>query len=711
MKIKVMLMLSTCSISPSWAAQIAASASTPPTNNEAKRTTELVTSSAESPEVLEQSLITVTDDLPNIPAPLQAEAKRINAWSGSAVMSTADQWQSQRATNIKDVLDFIPGVFAQQRNGAESARISVRGSGLGRQFQGGGLLLLQDGVPLNTADGSFDFQAVDPWLIDYVTVYRGANGMAAGGSTLGGVINLGTTVPGQASTDPSQGNQLRLAAGSFSTRRAMLEYNPELTDSSQAVRLRASHFNQQGFRVQNLQNSNRFDLQYLNNQPSGLQHRLALFHLNTLAELPSSLSRALIAADPRQSRGFNINGNFNRDLTLTRLSYQLASAADSQQQWSSTVYLASKRLDNPVFTYINRDSDDAGMNFNWQRGAHSILFNTQWGQQDELRRENEGGSPGELRLTRQQTATTTTASYQYQQPLMGTDTSQPLTLVMGLQAIYAQRDIDEILPTALTSNRSYSQLNPRIGLLYEPQTNIQWFTNLSRSFEAPTFAELNNGNQPGINTPLKAQSADSFELGSRGFTARFSWDITAYYSQLDDEFIRFRFPNGETRTTNANQSTHWGLEAGLDWTIHTSWLSPDDQLNLKSSYQYNQFQLDNDPTFGNNSIPGIPEHYLQSQLQYSHPSGWSISPSIEWVPSAYYIDLANSYRSENYLLTGLSLTYNSPSGFEVFIDAKNLNDQNYISTTLPIPDAADTDGNYFYSGEGRAFYAGVSFQF
>lgn len=699
MKFASIVMLIALSIKPTWSAA------------QANITKASELGSSPSQAVEEQPLITVTDDLPNIPVPLQDEAKRIHAWSGSASMVTADAWQNQRATNIKDVLDFIPGVFAQQRNGAESARISIRGSGLGRQFQGGGLLLLQDGVPLNTADGSFDFQAVDPWLIDYVTVYRGANGMAAGGSTLGGVINLGTTLPGQASTDPSQDNQLRSAAGSFSTRRAMLEYNPEFTDSSQAVRLRASHFNQQGFRVQNLQNSNRFDLQYLNNQPSGPQHRLALFHLNTLAELPSSLSRALIAADPRQSRGFNINGNFNRDLTLTRLSYQLASAADSQQQWSSTVYLASKRLDNPVFTYINRDSDDAGMNLNWQRGAHSILFNTQWGQQDELRRENEGGSPGELRLTRQQTATTTTASYQYQQPLMDTDTSQPLTLVMGLQAIYAQRDIDEILPTALTSNRSYSQLNPRIGLLYEPQSNIQWFTNLSRSFEAPTFAELNNGNQPGINTPLNAQSADSFELGSRGFTARFSWDITAYYSQLDDEFIRFRFPNGDTRTTNADQSTHWGLEAGLDWTIDTSWLSPDDQLNLKSSYQYNQFQLDNDPTFGNNSIPGIPEHYLQSQLQYSHPSGWSISPSIEWVPSAYYIDLANSYRSENYLLTGLSLTYNSPSGFEVFIDAKNLNDQNYISTTLPIPDAAGSDGNYFYSGEGRSFYAGVSFQF
>ena len=700
MKITIMLVLMCFSISPTWAQQKANKASAQAKNSDL----------TEATDVAEQAVITVTDRMTNIPAPLQSETKRINAWAGSAAISTADLWQKQRATNIKDVLDFIPGVFAQQRNGAESARISIRGSGLGRQFQGGGLLLLQDGMPLNTADGSFDFQAVDPWLIDYVTVYRGANGMASGGSTLGGVINLGTLLPIQTNT-----NQLRLSTGSFNTQRAMVEYNPALQENSQSLRLRASHFNQQGFRVQNQQNSNRFDLQYLNNSQSGLQHRLGLFHLNTLAELPSSLSRALIAADPKQSRGFNIRGNFNRDLTLTRLSYQLANSDEEKQQWSTTFFIAAKRLDNPVFTYINRDSDDAGINFNWQSGAHRLVINTQWGQQDELRRENEGGLPADIRLTRQQTATTTTASYQYQQQLLNLNQSKALTLNMGLQAIYAQRDIDEIFPQSITFNRSYSQFNPRIGILYQPQDNIQWFTNLSHSFEAPTFSELNNGNQPGINmpnnAPIKAQSADTFEIGTRGFSSRMNWDISLYYSQLDDEFIRFRFPDGATLTTNADQSIHWGLESGLEWLIKSSWLRNDDQIILNTSYQYNQFQLDDDPTFGSNKIPGIPEHYLQSRLEYTHPSGWTVGPNIEWVPTAYYIDLANSYRTENYLLTGLSISYSSPQGFELFLDVKNLNDQNYISTTLPIPDAGGTDGNYFYSGEGRAFYAGLKWKF
>ena len=659
--------------------------------------------------VVEQNVITVTDDVRNIPAPIQAEAQRINAWAGSATISTAKVWENQRSTNIKDVLDFIPGVFAQQRNGAESARISIRGSGLGRQFQGGGLLLLQDGVPLNTADGSFDFQAVDPWLIDYVTVYRGANGMASGGSTLGGVINLGTTTPSQ--NQSSQNNQLRLSAGSFDTQRAMLEYTPDLPDKNHALRVRASHFNQQGFRIQNQQNSNRFDIQYANKGRSNLQHRFGLYHLNTHAELPSSLSRSLINEDPSQSRGFNINGNFNRDLTLTRLSYQIGRFHHENKQWSAAFFAATKELENPVFTYINRDSDDMGISLNWQQGPHSIIMTSQWGDQDELRRENEAGFAGDTRLSRQQKAQTTTLSYNYLRPLLQLTNTKKLSLTLGLQAIQAQRDITETFPQVITSNRSYSQINPRIGLLYLPQHNIQWFTNLSRSFEAPTFSELNNGNQPGFNTPIKAQSADTFEIGTRGFNDRISWDISLYYSQLDNEFIRFRFPNGNTRTTNANDSIHWGIESALQWNLNQSLFVTSDQLNLQTSYQYSQFKLDDDPIFGNNKIPGVPEHYFQTRISYEHPSGWSFSPNIEWVPSAYFIDLANSYRTENYLLTGLSISYQKSPNFEFFIDAKNLNDQTYISTSLPIPDAGGTDGNYFYSGEGQAFYTGIKWFF
>ena len=50
--------------------------------------------------------------------------------------------------------------------------------------------LLQDGVPLNLADGGFDFQAVEPLATRYIEVYRGANSLQFGSTTLGGALNF-----------------------------------------------------------------------------------------------------------------------------------------------------------------------------------------------------------------------------------------------------------------------------------------------------------------------------------------------------------------------------------------------------------------------------------------------------------------------------------------------------------------------------------------
>ena len=75
------------------------------------------------------------------------------------------------------------------RNGRPAA-------GLQRTAHGRGLKLMQDGVPLNLADGSFDFQAVEALTARYVEVWRGANALQYGASQLGGAVNFGHVVVG-----------------------------------------------------------------------------------------------------------------------------------------------------------------------------------------------------------------------------------------------------------------------------------------------------------------------------------------------------------------------------------------------------------------------------------------------------------------------------------------------------------------------------------
>jgi iron complex outermembrane receptor protein len=44
----------------------------------------------------------------------------------------------------------------------DDTRLSIRGSGLSRNFHLRGVQLYMDGIPINTADGYGDFQEIDP---------------------------------------------------------------------------------------------------------------------------------------------------------------------------------------------------------------------------------------------------------------------------------------------------------------------------------------------------------------------------------------------------------------------------------------------------------------------------------------------------------------------------------------------------------------------
>ena len=127
----------------------------------------------------------------SLTSPNTAEARAENDRTPGAVELVPDTAYkaSTPATTIKDALDYVPGVFAQPKWG-DDTRLSIRGSGLSRNFHLRGLQLYMDGIPINTADGFGDFQEIDPTAYRYIEVYKGANALrfgawiwAASGST------------------------------------------------------------------------------------------------------------------------------------------------------------------------------------------------------------------------------------------------------------------------------------------------------------------------------------------------------------------------------------------------------------------------------------------------------------------------------------------------------------------------------------------------
>ena len=97
--------------------------------------------------------------------------------------------QTRYVHDLRDALKDVPGVYVESRYGQE-LRLSIRGSNLTRDFHLRGLELLQDGIPMNYADGGGDMYQIDPKYFRAIEVMKGGNALAYGSSTLGGAINF-----------------------------------------------------------------------------------------------------------------------------------------------------------------------------------------------------------------------------------------------------------------------------------------------------------------------------------------------------------------------------------------------------------------------------------------------------------------------------------------------------------------------------------------
>jgi iron complex outermembrane receptor protein len=114
--------------------------------------------------------------------------------------------------------------------------------------------------------------------------------------------------------------------------------------------------------------------------------------------------------------------------------------------------------------------------------------------------------------------------------------------------------------------------------------------------------------------------------------------------------------------------------------------------------------------YGNNALPGIPEHYIRAELVYEHPCGFYIGPNFEYVPVGYSIDSAGTVFTDSYALLGAKIGWRSAKGLSVYFEVKNIVGTNYTATTGVVADAGGMDVAQYLPGEGRGFYGGVEWR-
>jgi iron complex outermembrane receptor protein len=625
---------------------------------------------------------------------------------GGVEVIDSERFLTGRASTVADTFALSAGVFAQPRFGSDEARLSIRGSGLQRTFHGRGLRVLQDGVPLNLADGGFDFQALDPLSASYINVWRGANALAYGSSTLGGAIDY---ISRTGLTDP--GFSARLEAGSFSYLRSRIAGG--FSEGSADLYFSLSQASQEGFREHARQSGQRLFTNFGWQIADNIETRVYLTSVVTDSELPGNLTKAELELDPRQAASGNITLDQKRDFEL----FRVASKTTVTNGNSSLDFIGAwtyKDLDHPIFQVVDQKSNDGllGVTFTntdelfgrEQRLRAGVLFLR--GETDAANYVNVGGRRGNLVQKNDQTATNLEAFVESQLEL-----GAGFTGILGAAASRNERETRRVFgptPSNSSYDRTYDDFSPKIGLRWDAneEKSVQVYANVSGSYEPPSFSE--SGTAVVAN---RAQEATTYEIGTRGTHGFARWDASIYHAEIDDELLTIQIPpgNGATGTINANSTIHQGVElAGEIDLLGCAWdENPAHRLVFRGAWTYGNYRFADDPVYGDNHIAGLPEHLIRGELMWENEDGWYAGPTFEWVPSEAFIDHANTFSADRYALLGFKLGRRVEEGISWFIEGKNLTDERYAATTGVIENAGRTDKAQFLPGDGRGVFTGI----
>lgn len=634
-------------------------------------------------------IIVDAPELATVPPP-EVAAAAIRRTPGGVDLVPATDYLDGHAVNLHDMLAFSPGVFAQGRYG-EEARLSIRGSGIGRGSHLRGVTLLIDGAPVNTADGSGDFQEIDPLMLSHLEVYRGANGLRFGASSLGGAINAVTP----SARTLGHGFEARVEGGSFGTWRghAKAGHVGERGDLLIAV----TGSGTDGYRQQSGGFKVRLNANYGYRLSDAAQTRfyLTLNHLDQ--EVPGTLTLADVKADPRSAPLNNRLNDHARNIRSARALNRTVISLGGATALEFGGFLNVKSLYHPIFQVIDYETVDWGGFTRLTGGAGSFAWTlgaqAQFGTVDARQYVNMGGRRGDLRAKADLTANSIAA---YGEGRLAV--AEGLTAIGGIQFTSGRRKADDLLNPARGDSRTYDEWSPKLGLLYEPAEALQFYANVSRAAEVPTFSELVQGTVQQF-VPLDAQRSWTAEVGSRGSAGPVSWDVSAYRAWVRGELLAYTVnPDVPASTFNAGKTLHQGVEALLELRLAEG-------LRFRQIYNYNDFRFRNDSQYGNNRLPVVPRHQIRSELRLD-AGGFSVTPSVEWMPQGAWADYANTTRAGGYAVANLGATATLNERASVFLDARNLFDRKGVAdisaATLVTPASA------VYSPlDGRAVYAGL----
>ena len=263
-----------------------------------------------------------------------------------------------------------------------------------------------------------------------------------------------------------------------------------------------------------------------------------------------------------------------------------------------------------------------------------------------------------------------------------------------------------LLPNEGDIIKSWSFLNPRLGITYELDTHKQFYISFGKTGREPTKVDIFGGfslspaNLQSVQSDdVKPEFVEDLELGMIFNYSKIRGEINGFYMQFKNEIA----PIGEyvaegflQLRKNIPSSTRTGLEMDLNWELLTS-------LHLLSNltYMYSniaEYKPEESPISYYNVKPSLsPEWISQASLHYELNSWWDIKFTGRYVSDSFQEPTNDElFIMPSFVVADFSTSFKigSKSSLELFFN--NIFNVRYFTYGAPI----DLDWNGSYDEPG-----------
>jgi iron complex outermembrane receptor protein len=646
---------------------------------------------------------------------------------------TNEDFHRNSGLSLENSLNLLPGVDMQSRTTFGGQRIMIRGYGNNTNFNGQGVMVLLNNIPVTDATGTTILDDIDFSTLGKVEVIKGP-ASSLYGSGFAGVVNLYTLKP--------QPNETRAVEENTVGSNGLFRNNTriETANSASALIFNYGHQEEEGWRTNSASRKDYAQLSgdFFVSDRSTVSAYFAYAHsMEQLAgEMTDSIFYNRIKwSDP----AYLVNGS-KTVIESFRAGVTDNYRIDSHFSNQTTVYTNSYTLSQPfahglsdaqAFTFGGR----SGFVYASDTGAVAVhgIFGVQFQKTGAFNKSYNltNGVPGGIRGDLQNESQSYSVFTEWKLSL-----PEQWILTTGGSLNFTELDILDMLANSANPGHANGSgdksipayFAPRISLLKLLNDHVSLYADVSSGYTPPATSQVINAVLGSVNKDLRPESGAQYEIGTKGdlFNRKLSWQLALFDQDIHHKIVTEQVPATATEPTystfvNAGRQANLGTELSLSWLLVDNKSAVISLLRpfltyAWSDFEYKDFFSDNNHNantvnYSNHKVAGVAPNVVNAGIDLQTRNGFYLYLTYRHVDAApYTFDNLNDARAFN-LLNG-KIGYRSMLGnhfsLDIYAGGDNLTNATYYSYLFFSGNlAGTTDPHFLPMPYNAAYYGGA----